>query len=151
MANEFEDAINRKFANEKIEIVPTEEAEFQEEQPEVVKEEKKPEAPTEQKAEDKVVLSNTDNKKPEEVKAEVVKTDTKVPTFEETLAERTGGKFKDWTEIEAKLNEPKIEFADEQIKKINDYRKGGGKIDKNWLYLQTVDLDKLDNEDLITQ
>ena len=81
------------------------------------------------------VLSNTDS--PKDDKKTEVKNDVKVPSFEELLAERTEGKFKTWDELQTILNEPKTEFANEQMKKINDYVKNGGTFDKDWFYYQT--------------
>ncbi len=151
----FKEGLSKHFATQEIKTEATPETDFLEaqKQPVVVVEDKKIENKAEtspnaaDKPEDKVVLSNTKTETPEtksqEVKAAEVVKEIKVTTFEETLAERTGGKIKSWDEIEAKLNEPKIEFADEQVQKINDFIKNGGKIDKNWLYFQSTDFEKI--------
>lgn len=145
--DQFTEALQKEFKTKKFEQIDTTGSEFQ--TPEVPEEKKdnKAEAPKEVKPEDKKpeVLSNIDSPKEEkkaEVKAEEIQ---KVPEFEEILAERTGGKFKSWDEIEAKINEPKTEFANEQIQKINDFVKNGGKIDSDWLYFQQTDFTKIED------
>jgi len=114
--------------------------------------ENKANPPIADKLEDKVVLSNTDNKSTAapEVKAEVK--EIKVPSFEESITERSGGKYKGWDEIEAKLNKPEIKFANEQVQKINEFIENGGKIDEKWLYFQNTDFDKItDSFELLSE
>lgn len=50
-----------------------------------------------------------------------VKVETPVKSFEDLLSERSGGKFKDYAEIEKLINEPKVEFKSEAVKKFNDF------------------------------
>lgn len=106
---------------------------------------------TAEKVEDKnLTNSSQEQSKKEEVKKEEVKSDPTPPkTFEELLAERTGGKIKDWKEVEAKLNETKVEFANEQAQKINDFIKNGGKFDNDWLYFQNTNFDEISEPDVL--
>lgn len=83
--------------------------------------------------------------KTEEVKNEP--TPEQVKSFEDLLAERSGGKFKSWDEIEKELT-PKEVFANEKIKKLNELaQKGVDVTSKEFLELQSLDLDKITQTD----
>lgn len=70
-----------------------------------------------------------------------------VKSFEDLLAERSGGKFKSWKEIESELT-PKEVFANEKIKHLNELAsKGIDVTSREFLELQSVDFDKLDKAD----
>lgn len=111
--------------------------------PEVKKEEPKVEMPvvqTEKQAE--VIPEVAAEVKPEgSLKTPIVEKAEEVPvkSFEDYLAEKSEGKFKNWDEIAEQLNAPKEEFADEYVKQINQYVKDGGKFDDNWLRIQSTD------------
>ncbi len=70
---------------------------------------------------------------------------TPTKSFEELLAERTGGKFSKWEELEAALNTPKEDFFDEEVRRINELKKNGVKIDQDWFYLQTRDYENMED------
>lgn len=142
MGNELTELLQKEFSAKKLQVDDTG-AEFQ------APAETKSEVKTDNKAEgespkpeDKQVLSNTDSPKESEPKVEPP---VKVPSFEDLLAERTEGKFKTWDELQSVLNEPKTEFANEQIQKINDYVKNGGKITDDWFYYQNADFNSMDD------
>lgn len=135
--------MTKAFSEAKL---PVEDSGNQFEMPVEVKEENKVEAEKPKPEDKKEVLSNTESPKTEEKKPEVVeKTEVKVQSFEELVAERSEGKFKSWDEIQEVLNAPKNEFANEQVQKINDYVKNGGKFDDRWLYLQSTNFDKIED------
>ena len=59
--------------------------------------------------------------------------------FEELLAEKSGGKFKSWDEIEKVVSAPKVEFADPTIARLNELASKGVKIDREIPELQSKD------------
>ena len=68
------------------------------------------------------------------------------------LQEKTGGKFKSWEEIEKLASEPKTEFANELVSKLNDFAKKFE--DPNmaldlFLKTQTTDFNQLSAEDAV--
>lgn len=71
-------------------------------------------------------------------------------TFEDYLAERSGGKYKKWEDVEIELT-PKEVFANEKIKYFNDLAlKGIDVTNKEFLELQSLDFDKIKKpEDLL--
>ncbi len=72
-------------------------------------------------------------------------TEIKQPSFDELLAEKTGSKYKTWDELEQALNKPaeKVQdFADEQVAKINEYIKQGGKFD-DYIATQSIDFKQM--------
>lgn len=65
--------------------------------------------------------------------------------FEKYLEKKTGKKFND---IEALINTPKTEFANEKVKHLNDLAaKGVDVTSKEFLELQAIDFDKIDAVD----
>ena len=78
-----------------------------------------------------------------------VVTETKVLSFEDELVAKTGGKFKSWSEVQASLDEPKTEFADDFVKQINDLRKEGVNFDANWLATINKDYTQMSEADEI--
>lgn len=73
-----------------------------------------------------------------------------VKSFEDTLAERSGGKYKKWEDIELELT-PKQVFANDKIKHLNDLAsKGIDVTSKEFLELQSLDFEKMDKvEDIL--
>jgi len=71
-------------------------------------------------------------------------------TFEEYLAERSGGKFSKWEDVEVELM-PKQVFANEKIKHLNDLAlKGADVTSREFLELQSLDFEKMDKvEDVL--
>ncbi|MES2395803.1 MAG: hypothetical protein V4549_07360 [Bacteroidota bacterium] len=71
-------------------------------------------------------------------------------TFEDYLAERSGGKYKKWEDVEVELT-PKEIFANEKIKHLNDLaEKGVDVTSREFLELQSLDFDKMDKvEDIL--
>jgi hypothetical protein len=51
------------------------------------------------------------------------KNEVGVPSFEDLLAERSGGKFKAWEDLEKELNAPREVFANEEVKAFNEFSK----------------------------
>jgi len=81
---------------------------------------------------------------------EVVKDEPVVSTevivsksFEELFAEKTGGKFKTWEEVDALLNAPKEEYDDE-IKHLAELKKSGVKFDDDFWEIRTKNYEGLD-------
>jgi len=71
--------------------------------------------------------------------------------FDKLLAERSGGKWKSITDIEKALEEaPTNAFANEQIAKLNDYVKSGGRLE-DFVRTQTVDYSKMTPEQLVAE
>lgn len=69
-------------------------------------------------------------------------------SFEDYIAEKTGGKHKSWDEIESLINKPsetQTKYNSEIAEKIDKYIASGGQIDENWFKLQTKDYSKIDN------
>ena len=91
---------------------------------------------------------------PEVVTPEVIPTETVVTpvtkTWEETLFEKSGGKFKSLEDIDLALT-PKEVFANEKIKHLNELAsKGIDVTSKEFLELQSLDVDKITKvEDVI--
>lgn len=78
---------------------------------------------------------------PEPAPAPVVK------SFEEELFEKTGGKYKSYAEIEQALT-PKEIFANDKIKHLNELAaKGVDVTSKEFLELQSLDIDKMEKVD----
>ena len=71
-------------------------------------------------------------------------------SFEDLLAEKTNGKFKNYEEIESLLSskETSSSFANEQIEKLNDYVAKGGDV-QEYLRTQTADYEKMEELDLV--
>ncbi len=88
---------------------------------------------------------------PIETPAPVVSEPSK--SFEEMLAERSGGKFKSWEEIESIANTPKDEFVNDKVKQINEWAKKGIDVtDREFLDLQTRDYSNMDiPEDILLE
>ena len=69
--------------------------------------------------------------------------------FESLLAERSGGRFKSIADIDKALEDaPASAFANEQIAKLNDYVKAGGRLE-DYVRTQTVDYSKMTPEQLV--
>ena len=69
--------------------------------------------------------------------------------FDSMLSERSGGRFKSVADIDKALEEaPQNAFANEQIAKLNDYVKGGGKLE-DFVRTQTVDYSQFSPEQLV--
>ena len=108
----------------------------------------KVEAKTEEKIAEKV-----EEKTPEKVEEKIAeKTEEKVEdkpvkTFEDYLAERSGGKYKKWEDVEVELT-PKEVFANEKIKHLNELAaKGIDVTSREFLEIQSIDFEKMDNTD----
>lgn len=95
----------------------------------------------------KVETTQTQENTQTETIEKVVSPETKVEstsppatkTLEEYIAEKSGGKFKSWDEIESKINAPKVEFANEEIQKLNELAAKGIKLDKEFFEIQNKD------------
>jgi len=93
--------------------------------------------------------------KAEAVKAEPVAEKVEEPTITKTLnellAEKSGGKFQTYEDLERELSKPVNEFADDEIKRWNDLKKKGVKLDKEFFELQAEDFSKIENPVTILQ
>jgi len=77
--------------------------------------------------------------------------DTAGVEFETLLSEKSGGKFKSYTDVEKALEEaPENAFANEMVKKLNEYVKSGGEA-TDFLRTQTVDFSKMNDLDAIRE
>jgi hypothetical protein len=76
-----------------------------------------------------------------EVKVET----TPTKSFDELLAERTGGKFNKWEEIESTINSPKDDFYDDDVRRINELKKQGVNLDRQWFEMQTRDYENMED------
>lgn len=145
---EFEDAFRSALGFDKPEEETGKEEEVKEEidteeevdetkSEEVSEEDKvedKQEDKTEEKVEDKKVLLNDDKD-----------THTESVDFDKYLLEKSGGKFKSYTDIEKALEEaPQNAFANETVAKLNDYVRSGGK-PEDFLKTQTTDYGTMDD------
>jgi hypothetical protein len=78
------------------------------------------------------------------------KDDAPEKSFDELYAERiakeTGGKFKSISEIVEAAQSQQPAYASEEIKQLNEYVKGGGKLDEQFWYLKSSDFSKLTPE-----
>ncbi len=87
-----------------------------------------------------VVDSLTDENKP---------TDSPVKSWEETLAERSGGKYKTYEELEALISAPKKnEYKSTLAEKIDEYVSQGG-TEEDYLQTQATDFTKMSTRELI--
>lgn len=88
----------------------------------------------------------------DEKKVEAPKVETEIKTepsksFEDYLKEKSGGKYNKWEDVEPLLN-PKDPFVNEKIKHLNDLAaKGVDVTSREFLELQSLDVDKLDKSD----
>jgi hypothetical protein len=80
--------------------------------------------------------------------------DTKKDTgvdFETSLAEKSGGKFKTYADIEAAIADAgENAYASDMVRKLNDYVKGGGRTE-DFLRTQTVNYKELNHVDAIRE
>lgn len=60
--------------------------------------------------------------------------------LEKYLAEKTAGKYKKFEEIEAVINKP-VEEYDDDIKRLQELKRSGTKLDKDYWELQSLNLD----------
>lgn len=71
--------------------------------------------------------------------------------FDTMLAERSGGRFNSIADIDKALEEaPSNAFANEQIAKLNDYVKGGGRLE-DFVRTQTVDYSQMSPQQLVAE
>lgn len=71
--------------------------------------------------------------------------------FDTMLAERSSGRFKSIADIDKALEEaPTNAFANEQIAKLNEYVKGGGRLE-DFVRTQTVDYSQMSPEQLVAE
>jgi hypothetical protein len=84
-----------------------------------------------------------------EAVAPIVETpEVTVKSFEEELVERSNGKYKSWAEMEADLTPKELKFANDKIKRFNELaEKGVDVTSREFLELQSLDVDKLDKVD----
>jgi len=84
-----------------------------------------------------------------EAAAPIVETPVVVAkSFEEELVERSNGKYKSWAEMEADLTPKELKFANDKIKRFNELaEKGVDVTSREFLELQSLDVDKLDKVD----
>jgi hypothetical protein len=69
--------------------------------------------------------------------------------FDKMLSERSGGRFTNIADIDKALEEaPQNAFANEQVAKLNEYVKGGGKLE-DFVRTQTVDYGQMSPEQLV--
>lgn len=121
------------------------------EQVEEVKEEVKSEQITEEAKEEisseKQEETIVENPKSEESTKEspIEKEEVKADVFP---SERFGNKYKSWEEIEAALNEPKVEFKDDFIKKVVDKYNQDGSLE-DFFNAYSTDWDKLDDKEVL--
>ena len=66
-------------------------------------------------------------------------------SFEDYLAEKSGGKYKKWEDVETLVNTPKEEFANETVKRLNELAKNGVEINEEIIALQTKDFKSMTN------
>jgi len=72
-------------------------------------------------------------------------------SFEDELAERSGGRFKSFSDIEQALEEiPENAFANERVAKLNEYIKQGGSFE-DYVRTQTTDYSKMNAFELIRE
>src|SRR3989304_346688 len=71
-----------------------------------------------------------------------------VKSFEDYLAEKSGGKFNKWEDLETALTPKELKFANEKIKHFNDLaEKGIDVTSREFLELQSLDLSKITKAD----
>ena len=89
--------------------------------------------------------------------APIINGETTASTF--NWEEVTGGKFKSWEEVAPIIDEyeklkgvPQETFANESVKRFNDYIAKGGKVDKEWMRKAFMDYDAIENPyDILTE
>lgn len=126
--------------------------ETQVETPETQVEETKQET-TEVVVENTQTQENTQAATTEKVEVTETKVENTPPpvskTLEEYIAEKSGGKFKSWDEIESQINAPKVEFANEEIKKLNELAAKGIKLDEEFFEIQRKDYENSEDASFI--
>lgn len=126
--------------------------ETQVETPETQVEETKQEA-TEVVVENTQTQENTQAATTEKVEVTETKVESTPPpatkTLEEYIAEKSGGKFKSWDEIESQINAPKVEFANEEIQKLNELAAKGIKLDEEFFEIQRKDYENSEDASFI--
>lgn len=111
---------------------------------EEIKQEVVSEPIVETQAKVEVEKDSSSENKVEAEPSEIQKEEVKVKSFEEQLAEKTGGKISKWEEVEKVLNAPKEEL-DEEVRHWNELKKKGIKLDKEFFELQSLNVGKLDD------
>jgi hypothetical protein len=82
---------------------------------------------------------------------ETQETDSGTTDFEKLLAERSNGRFNSLADIDKALEEaPQNAFANEQIAKLNEYVKQGGRLE-DFVKTQTVDYSAMSQQDLVRE
>ena len=67
-------------------------------------------------------------------------------SFEEEIAERTGGKYNKWEDLEKELTPKELKFANDKIKRFNELaEKGVDVTSREFLELQGLDVEKADS------
>jgi hypothetical protein len=143
----------------------------------IVKEEETPTSETAQKETQKETVSEkveTKEEKKEEVKEEVTSEEsslkegdsspeeeknnptegeavTQQPNFDELLSEKTDGQFKNYDELLSVLSKeetPSVEFANEQMARLNDYVNKGGKME-DFFSTQMANYEEMSDEAIV--
>jgi hypothetical protein len=73
-----------------------------------------------------------------------------VDTFAQTLAEKTGGKYNSWDEIEQALQPAQPTEMDEKLMQLNDYLNKGGSFE-DFVVSQTTDYNELNEIELVAE
>ena len=77
---------------------------------------------------------------------------TQQPSFDDLLSEKTDGQFKTYDELSEALSKGeetlKVEFANEQMAKLNEYVNKGGTME-DFLYSQTANYEEMDSVALV--
>jgi len=74
--------------------------------------------------------------------------ETKIPTFEELMSEKTQGKFKNWEEVEAVLTKPEKKYH-KQAELLNELLESGVTPDNEWFVIQNTDYDKIQDSEVL--
>lgn len=68
-----------------------------------------------------------------------------VKTADEIIAERSGGKYKNWEDVEAEINAPKLKFKNDQAKHIYELAEKGVEFTPEFFELQSKDFESMTN------
>lgn len=146
MRNEFD---NLTLEDVKVggEVLREEPQEQVEEVKEEVKSEEIKETPKEEISSEKQEEKPVDTTKVEEPTKEnpIEKEEVKADVFP---SDRFGDKYKSWEEVEAALNEPKVEFKDDFIKRVVDKYNQDGTLE-DFFKAYSTDWDKLDDKEVL--
>ena len=141
----------KEVASEKEEVKTEAKEEVKQEVKQEVKEEVKEEVKNETTSEDSSLKKGEESPEKEKDNPTEDKVVTQQASFDDMLSEKTDGQFKTYDELLSALSKeetPSVEFANEQMAKLNDYINKGGKME-DFFSTQMANYEEMNEESLV--